>query len=151
MITATAMQSNLGRSAIPIFVAILFCLVGCSVQLAPPGASVVPAAIDADAFVMSDGVRLPFRAWMPEQEPKAVVLALHGMNDSRNAWEYPAPDLAKAGIAVFAPDQRGFGAAPGRGLWAGAARMVDDAADMVVALKATYPGLPLFQIGRAHV
>ena len=41
--------------------------------------------------------------------PWAVVLALHGMNDSRDAWEYPAPDFAAHGVAVFAPDQRGFG------------------------------------------
>ena len=55
------MQSNLGRSAIPIFVAILFCLVGCSVQLAPPGASVVPAAIDADAFVTAHALAAALR------------------------------------------------------------------------------------------
>ena len=62
-----------------------------------------------DAFVMADGVRLPYREWLPEREPWAVVLALHGMNDSRDAWEIPAPELNAAGIAVFAPDQRGFG------------------------------------------
>ena len=49
----------------------------------------------------------------------AVVLALHGMNDSRDAWEYPAPDFTAAGIAVFSPDLRGFGATTTRALWPG--------------------------------
>ena len=72
-----------------------------------------------DAFVMADGVRLPYREWLPEREPWAVVLALHGMNDSRDAWEIPAPELNAAGIAVFAPDQRGFGDTAVRGYWPG--------------------------------
>ena len=71
-------------------------------------------------FVMPDGARLPYRAWLPDGEPSAVVLALHGMNDSRDAWEIPAPDFAAAGVAVFSPDQRGFGDAPDRGHFAGA-------------------------------
>ena len=62
------------------------------------------------SFVMPDGTRLPYREWLPAGPPTAVVLALHGMNDSRDAWEYPGPDFAAGGIAVFAPDQRGFGA-----------------------------------------
>ena len=72
---------------------------------------------------MPDGTRLPYRAWLPRTAPPGrVVLALHGLNDSRDAWEYPAPDFAAAGIAVFAPDQRGFGDTATRGLWAGDAR-----------------------------
>ena len=57
---------------------------------------------------MPDGTALPYRVWLPSGKPTAIVLALHGMNDSRDAWEYPAPALAAAGIAVFAPDLRGL-------------------------------------------
>ncbi len=52
-------------------------------------------------------------------KPWAVVLALHGMNDSRDAWEYPGPDSPPHGVAVFAPDQRGFGDTDGARLLAG--------------------------------
>ena len=90
-------------------IAVAFLLGGCAEHLVPPGPAINPPREIADAFVMSDGMRLPYRAWLPEGQPWAVVLALHGMNDSRDAWEYPAPDFASAGIAVFAPDQRGFG------------------------------------------
>ena len=80
--------------------------------------------IEDGSFLMADGAGLPFRAWLPqgaaEREPAAVVLALHGFNDSRDAWELPGPAFAAAGVAVFAPDQRGFGATAARGLWPGA-------------------------------
>ena len=88
---------------------LMLVLAGCATHLAPPGPPIEPARETADAFVMPDGMRLPYRAWLPEGAPWAVMLALHGMNDSRDAWEIPAPDFAAAGIAVFSPDQRGFG------------------------------------------
>ena len=82
-------------------------------------------------------------------EPWAVVLALHGMNDSRDAWEYPAPDLAAAGIAVYAPDLRGFGATAGRGQWPGTGAFVADTRAMAVALRARYPHAKLILMGES--
>ena len=98
---------------------------------------------------MTDGTQLPYRVWMPDEAPRAVVLALHGMNDSRDAWEYPAPDLAAAGIAVFSPDQRGFGTTPDRGLWAGGHEMADDARRMADLLRARYPHTRLILMGES--
>jgi alpha-beta hydrolase superfamily lysophospholipase len=100
-------------------------------------------------FTMTDGSRLPYRAWMPDETPRAVVLALHGMNDSRDAWEYPGPDFARAGIAVFSPDQRGFGTTPDRGLWAGGHEMADDARQMAGLLRARYPHTRLILMGES--
>ncbi len=122
---------------------------GCVTAAAPPGPPVRVPALDQQGFLLRDGARLPVRAWVPEGPPAAVVLALHGFNDSRDAWEIPAPAFAAAGLAVYAPDQRGFGAAPGRGLWPGASALVDDAGDMVTALRAEHPGLPLYLMGES--
>ena len=88
---------------------------------------------------MPDGTRLPYRVWLPDGAPKGVVLALHGMNDSRDAWEYPAPDFAAAGIAIFAPDLRGFGATRTRGLWPGSDSLTEDSRVMARLLRARYP------------
>lgn len=98
---------------------------------------------------MPDGVRLPYRAWVPSGPPQAVILALHGFNDSRDAWEIPAPTFTAAGMALYAPDQRGFGATAGRGLWAGGQAMVDDAADMVRLLRAQHPGVKIVLMGES--
>src|ERR1035437_7929115 len=96
-------------------------LAGCAVEPTPEvTARTGDVMLDAEAFILADGARLPYRAWLPQGEPEAVILALHGFNDSRNAWLLSAPHFAAAGFAVYAPDQRGFGSAPGRGRWPGA-------------------------------
>jgi acylglycerol lipase len=76
-----------------------------------------------------------------------VVLALHGFNDSRDAWELSAPVFAADGIAVFAPDQRGFGGAPDRGGWSGVPQMVSDAGAMARGLRQRFPTAKLFVMG----
>lgn len=129
--------------------AVLVLLAGCAEHLAPPGPRIMQPAVADGAFVMPDGMRLPYRTWLPEGEPKAVVLALHGMNDSRDAWEYPGPDFAKAGLAVFAPDQRGFGATATRGYWPGTDGLVDDVRTMTALLHARYPGVRTILMGES--
>jgi alpha-beta hydrolase superfamily lysophospholipase len=121
---------------------------GCAAP-APPGWVLNTAPVRDGSFVMRDGVRLPYRAWLPEGPPVAVVLALHGMNDSRDAWEIPGPAFAAAGIALYGPDQRGFGEAPGRGRWPGAAALTEDAATMLALLADRHPGVRLLAMGES--
>jgi alpha-beta hydrolase superfamily lysophospholipase len=122
---------------------------GCATHLVPPGPDIASAHATADAFVMPDGERLPYRSWMPDGKPWAVVLALHGMNDSRDAWEYPGPDFAGHGVAVFGPDQRGFGDTEGRGFWPGTHALVDDARHMALLLRQRYPHTPIYLMGES--
>ena len=122
---------------------------GCVSMRAASGPAVENASMGQDAFTMPDGARLPYRAWLPDGRPTAVMLALHGFNDSRDAWEYSAPVFAAAGVAVYAPDQRGFGAAPGRGLWPGGKALVADAAEMARLVRALHPDVPLVLMGES--
>jgi acylglycerol lipase len=138
------------RSTTLCILAVAALLLGaCTEELEPPGPDIVRASETADAFVMPDGMRLPYRVWMPKGAPSAVILALHGMNDSRDAWEIPAPVFASAGFAVFAPDQRGFGATAARGHWPGTQGLVDDARVMTRLLRARYPGVPIYLMGES--
>ena len=137
----------------PVF-ALVFALAlpGCAAPPAPAGFLPGPVARSGpapEALRMPDGALLPTRAWLPAGRPRGVVLALHGFNDSRDAFEIPAPVLAAAGYAVYAPDQRGFGQAPGRGRWPGTASLVADAAAMARLLAARHPGLPLYLLGES--
>src|SRR5205085_8491257 len=99
-----------------------------------------PARFTDSTFIAADGVSLPLRKWLPQGEVKAVILALHGFNDYSNAFTMPAPLWAEHGIATYAYDQRGFGAAPERGLWPGRAALAADAATASRILRRTYPG-----------
>ena len=77
------------------------------------------------------------------------MLALHGMDDSRDAWEIPAPDFAAAGIAVFSPDQRGFGDTAGAAIGPAHGRWSDDAVHIAALLRARYPHARLVLLGES--
>lgn len=122
---------------------------GCAVHFVPEGKTLGQAAETSAAFVMPDGTRLHYRVWSPSGPPKAVVLALHGMNDSRDAWELPAEGFTAAGIEVISPDQRGFGATAQRGYWPGTRTLVDDARRMALLVRASHPGIPMILMGES--
>jgi alpha-beta hydrolase superfamily lysophospholipase len=50
---------------------------------------------------------------------------------------------------VFAYDQRGFGAAPNPGVWAGAEAMRADLDDFADSVHAKYPGVPVYALGES--
>ncbi len=139
----------------PVLVALALCLGGCAVipalEPAPPELPTDPMIPPSLSFTMPDGAVLPARDWLPPPgvPQRGVILALHGFTDSRDGWEIPAPVFARAGYAVFAPDQRGFGGTASRGSWAGTRRMVDDAADLIAQLRARYPGQRIILMGES--
>jgi acylglycerol lipase len=102
-----------------------------------------------DRFVTTDGERLPLRRWLPRHGVRAVLLALHGFNDYSNAFAAAGTAWAKDGIATYAYDQRGFGAAPERGRWPGRAALATDAATACGILRRLYPGVPLYLLGES--
>ena len=118
-------------------------------QQPPPAAPAVAPQLTDTAFVASDGASLPLRHWLPAGEPRAVILALHGFNDYSKSFEEPGAAWAADGIATYAYDQRGFGLAPGRQLWAGSARLAADADAAVALLRTRYPGRPVYLLGES--
>lgn len=116
--------------------------------LAPPPGFAGPSIQDR-ALVMSDGARLPLMRWAPQGEPWAVVVALHGMNDHAASFRLAGPWWAEQGIETWAYDQRGFGAAPGRGQWAGQARMTEDLREAVALARARHPQAVIAVVGES--
>ncbi|HEX3945185.1 MAG TPA: alpha/beta hydrolase [Rhizomicrobium sp.] len=104
--------------------------------------------LEADFFITRDGLHLPLRHWDAEQ-PRAVLVALHGMSDYSEAFDLPGPWWATHGITTYAYDQRGFGLSPDRGVWAGGDAMRQDLADFVEAAHTKYRGLPVYVLGES--
>ena len=126
-------------------------LAGIGTPRAAPEPNPIPR-FAGTSFVAADGQVLPLRKWLPargtgEDAVKAVILALHGFNDYSNAFEGPGEAWTKRGIATYAYDQRGFGAAPERGFWPGRAALAADAATASQILRRLYPGVPLYLLG----
>jgi alpha-beta hydrolase superfamily lysophospholipase len=117
--------------------------------VAPAGPELIEPSTGPGFLVAADGARLPLRVWAPAERPKAVVLALHGMNDYANAFTAVGEAWAKTGIATYAYDQRGFGEAPQRGHWSGMAAMAEDVAAASRLLRRRYPGVPLYLLGES--
>lgn len=127
-------------------------LTGCMPSSLPPGplaAAPAPPVAGDDAFLTADGYRLPVRRWTATGAPHAVVLAVHGFNDHSASFAGTGAFLANLGIDVWAYDQRGFGAAPGRGLWAGAEVLAADVTAFARALRQRHPNLPLVLLGES--
>lgn len=145
------LRSVVKRASSPGMVALLFLAACATPHVAPPGHETVAPALGEGHFLTRDGRQLPLRMWLPQEggAPGAVIGALHGFNDYSNAFETTGTFLARRGIATFAFDQRGFGAGPQAGLWAGADAMTTDARDFAQALGERYPGVPLFLLGES--
>jgi alpha-beta hydrolase superfamily lysophospholipase len=126
----------------------LILLAACAPQVAREGLATATPTIETDVFVTRDGLRLPLRHWDADH-PRAIIVALHGMSDYSEAFDMPGPWWAAHGITVLAYDQRGFGAAPNPGVWAGADAMRADLGDFVDAARAKYPGVPVYALGES--
>lgn len=136
----------------PLLISIILCigvLLGCMPMIYPPGEKNYTAQLLGNTIVTEDGARLPLRFWLPETEPKAVIIALHGFNDYSRFFDQPGRFFSNRGIASFAYDQRGFGAAPKRGLWAGSKAYADDLNTAVELLARRYPKLPVYLLGES--
>lgn len=102
------------------------------------------------AFHTRDGLSLPLRRWLPaDGAPKAVILGLHGLNDYSNCYSEAGPWLAEHGIALYAYDQRGFGAAPRPGRWPGIDDLTGDVTAAAAVLRAQYPDTRLILMGES--
>lgn len=136
------------RGILVALAALLF-LGGCAPRLQELGPGIADPMMTETEIVASDGAALPLRRWLPEGEPVATILALHGFNDYSHAFELPGTEWAKHGIATYAYDQRGFGETDQVGLWPGTDRMIADLFEASALVRARHPDVPHFLLGES--
>ena len=123
-------------------------LTGCAGAPPRTNQSAAPPRLMRDWVITSDGYRLPLSTWLPAgRDPDAVLVALHGFNDYRRSFAGLAGYLAVQGVAVYAYDQRGFGATRRPGHWAGKDALERDFVEVVTLLRERYPEIPLYALG----
>jgi acylglycerol lipase len=133
-----------------VIAAALFVVSACSPQVNHPGKQVVKPKLENGYFIAGDGSTLPVRTWLPGNNPAtAVIVALHGFNDYSNFFASPGNYLSRHGIACYAYDQRGFGGAPGHGLWSGIEAYTNDLTVFITEIRARHPGVPLYVLGES--
>ncbi|MDD1649441.1 MAG: alpha/beta hydrolase [Methylococcaceae bacterium] len=125
-------------------------LMACAPAMRPPHPEPRGPNLARAHYVTQDGAVLPVRSWWPPaRDLKALVVGLHGFNDYGRAFAQPGEYLSQRGIAVIAYDQRGFGNAPGRGLWAGTDAYANDLERLIRQVHLQYPGVPVFVLGES--
>jgi alpha-beta hydrolase superfamily lysophospholipase len=101
--------------------------------------------------IWSEGIKVPYRAWLPVDKPREVLLCIHGLGFSSASYTEFGRIMASRGIATYAMDVRGFG----QWLQVRGKNKVDfegclsDTEAALRALRAAFPGTPVFIIGES--
>ncbi|MDQ6969052.1 MAG: lysophospholipase [Mariprofundus sp.] len=119
-------------------------------QTASKSTEPMASVLKQSSFISFDGTSLPLRSWLPaEKQATAVMVAVHGFNDYSHFIDGAADYFAAQGIAVYAYDQRGFGAAPDHGLWPGKDVLVADLHAFVGLIRQRFPTKQVFLLGES--
>lgn len=121
-------------------------LAACTPHTQTVGTPFREPALSSQTATMADAAPLPLRVWQAEQ-PRAIIVAVHGFNDYSRAFEDTGEWFLANGITTYAYDQRGFGGAPAFGAWAGTEAMVSDLISVADLARAAHPGVPLYVLG----
>ena len=124
-------------------------LIACTPQVQKISEDMRPAKLSADHYLTADGVDLPLKSWQADKPTKAVIIAVHGFNDYRNGFAFPASWWMQRGITTYAYDQRGFGETAYRGIWAGSDRLKNDLTVLVKLVRKRHPDVPLYLLGES--
>ncbi|MAF96367.1 MAG: alpha/beta hydrolase [Rhodospirillaceae bacterium] len=145
------MRARAGKALLAaLLTAVLVGAAACAPITRPPGEPINRPLLAGDFFHTADGQVLPVKSWRLEKDPpRAVLIALHGFNDYSNFFAEPGAFLATRGIASYAYDQRGFGNAPGHGLWPGIDALVADLKTFAGLVRDRNPGTPLYLLGES--
>jgi len=99
-----------------------------------------------------DGERFAYEAWLPEGEPRGVMVAFHGLSGASDDFEPLGESLSQQGWAVYAPNLRSQGHDPRperRGNHGNFEVLVDDFEDFTAYVSRQHPGQPIIETGES--
>jgi len=104
-----------------------------------------------DHVATRDGTTLLTRHWpVPDGEPWATMLLVHGLAEHSGRYEHVGAQLAEAGIDTHGYDQRGFGASGGpRASVERWSQLHDDLEERLAGLRSIAPSRPLVLYGHS--
>lgn len=96
------------------------------------------------------GAKLHLQKWLPDTDPKAIILLVHGYAEHAGRYQYFAEHCVDKGYAVFAIDHWGHGQSDGTPGFVPAFSVFHDGVDQLVAsAKQEFPNLPLILVGHS--
>ena len=96
------------------------------------------------------GLEIYWQAWLPEGEPRAVIVLAHGASEHGGRYAWTGEELTGRGYAVYAIDHRGHGRSAGdRAVIDRMRNAVEDLHTLVERAARAYPGRPLVLLGHS--
>jgi acylglycerol lipase len=101
-------------------------------------------------FKGTDNFELYWRAWLPDGEPKAIVLVVHGLGEHISRYGNLVGHLVPKGLAVYGLDHQGHGKSEGKRVFVKRFQAyVDDLKTFHEMVRAENPGVKLFLLGHS--
>jgi acylglycerol lipase len=107
-------------------------------------------ATTEETFGSKGHVNIFLRSWLPEGEPRAVVVICHGVNSHGGQHEWTARRFVEKGYAAYALDLRGRGRSDGERFYVeDIADYVADVSGTIAIAKSRHPGKKVFLLGHS--
>ena len=96
------------------------------------------------------GLEIYWQAWLPEGEPRAVIVLAHGASEHSGRYAWTGEQLTERGYALYALDHRGHGRSAGdRAVIDRMRNAVEDLHTLVERAHNAYPGRPVVLLGHS--
>lgn len=104
-----------------------------------------------DSFTNHEGLKIHTESWLPDVEPTAVVILVHGHAEHIGRYTHVVDALVKQGWAVYGLDHKGHGQSEGvRALFKNIKQEpVKDLRQYFEQARAQHPHLPIAMIGHS--
>ena len=101
-------------------------------------------------FRVSDKLNLYYRCWLPDGEPKAILLVVHGLNDHSGRYTNLVNYFVPRGFAVYGFDLRGHGKSEGFKCYIDRFSSFTNDLDVFTALvRAKHPRQRIYLVGHS--
>lgn len=102
------------------------------------------------SFISVDGLGIFFQSWLPDDDPRAVVMLVHGLAEHSGRYERVAATLVDAGYGVYALDHRGHGRSGGKRTFVKTYdEFMRDLAQFRALIEERHPGAPFVVLGHS--
>lgn len=109
-----------------------------------------PVPTGTDLISAQNGSWLFTQHWLPDDDPRAIVVIVHGYAEHSDRYRELAGHFVEAGYGVYTYDQRGFGRSEGRRAYIHAFDdLLDDLGLFVLHVRERWADRPLFLFGHS--
>ena len=101
-------------------------------------------------FENKDNQRIYYQYWLPENDPKRILLISHGLNEHCGRYQHLAEYFTEKGYGVYGFDHIGHGKSDGtRSFVKDFPTFTDPILIALDIIRTTYPDVPVFLVGHS--